>query len=158
MHTSHTPVSQNKGVPAVGGVIQTRFGDVTVDAGKTVQFARGLLGMPDKQQFALVNFPNEKMQQFTLLQSLDDAGLSFIALPLGLDNNILAAADIRQAGLDLQIAEANLAVLLIVTVHRNSGQVRLSVNARAPIFIDASRQAGVQYVFQSEQYKVQHML
>jgi len=138
--------------------ITTRFGDITVDTGKAVLFPRGLLGMPDKSRFVLANFPTPKMQQFTLLQSLDEHTLSFITLPLEIKNAILAEADIKAACRDLQIEEANLALLLIVSVHRGVDQVKLSVNARAPLLIDAARKVGTQHVFQQDHYKVQHML
>lgn len=138
--------------------IASRFGDISVDLDKAVVFPRGLLGMPDKFQFVLSAFPNPKMQQFMILQSLDDKTLSFIALPLDMQNAILSSDDIRTASSDLQIKEENLAVLLIVSVHRGMDQVKLSVNARAPLFIDAQRKTGVQYVFQQDRYKVQHML
>ncbi len=138
--------------------IKSRFGDITVDTGKTILFPRGLLGMPDKSSFALVSFPSPKMQQFTLLQSLDDMALSFITLPLDIDNSVIAPRDIRDAIRDLAIAEANLATLLIVSVHRGPGPVKLSVNARAPLFIDSANRTGVQHVFPNDTYKVQHML
>lgn len=145
-------------MPAVTETIHSRFGEITVDTGKALTFPRGLLGMPDKCRFAVVEFPSEKMQQFMLLQSLDDKGLSFITLPILTDNPIIDAKDLQEAARDLQIAEADLALLLIVSVHRSPSEVRLSVNARAPLFLDVARRLGVQYVFQHDRYKVQHML
>jgi flagellar assembly factor FliW len=142
----------------VGETIKSRFGDIIVDVNRAVAFPRGLLGMPDKSKFVLVNFPSEKMQQFTLLQSLQESPLSFITLPIDLDNPIVATADLRHAASELHIAEENLVVLLIVSVHRHPDQVRLSVNARAPLLVDAQRKVGVQYVFHTDAYKVQHML
>lgn len=147
-----------QGGAGVSEIIKSRFGDIAVDAGRTVEFPRGLLGLPDKFQFVLANFPSEKMQQFKLLQSLDDAALSFITLPVDIENPIITATDIRAACKDLQIGEENAAILLIVSVHRTPEQVKLSVNARAPLLINAERRVGAQYVFQSDNYKVQHML
>lgn len=138
--------------------IKSRFGEITVDTSKAIIFARGMLGIPDKHNFVLATFPNPKMQQFMLLQSLDDTSLSFITLPLDLKNNIISDSDISAACRDLQISEANAAILLIVNVHRGLDQVKLSVNARAPLLIDATRKVGAQYVFQHDNYKVQHML
>jgi flagellar assembly factor FliW len=138
--------------------ITSRFGEITVDAGKAISFPRGLLGMPDKSRFVITTFPNPKMQQFTLLQSLDEHALSFITLPLEMKNTIIAENDIRAACRDLQIDEASLGLMLIVSVHRGINQTKLSVNARAPLFIDATRKIGVQHVFQQDHYKVQHML
>jgi flagellar assembly factor FliW len=157
LHTS-TSANLSGGMPVVNETIQSRFGEITVDSSKALAFPRGLLGMPDKAHFALANFPDAKMQQFTLLQSLDDPKLSFITLPIAMENRIIAAADIRTVCLDLQISDVNLAMLLIVSVHRHPAEVKLSVNARAPIFIDTARKLAIQYVFQNDNYKVQHML
>jgi flagellar assembly factor FliW len=139
-------------------IIKTRFGDIAVDAGKRLSFPYGMLGMPERMHFVLTNFPAEKMAQFKLLQSLEDDSLSFITLPLELENPIIARKDLQNACLDLQIDEASLAVLLVVSVHRTPDQVKLSVNARAPLLVDVERRLGVQHVFQSDAYKVQHML
>ncbi len=138
--------------------IRSRFGDIAVDTSKSVLFQRGLLGMPGKTNFVLANFPSEKMQQFKLLQSLDDAALSFITLPIDVQNSFISADDIYAAAHEMQIAENNLALLLIVSVHRAPDQIRLSVNTRAPLMLDAARKVGVQYVIPREIYKIQHML
>ncbi|MFO0388216.1 MAG: flagellar assembly protein FliW [Alphaproteobacteria bacterium] len=139
-------------------LVHSRFGEIMVDPTKAIHFTRGMLGIPDRFDFSLVSFPSEKMQQFMLLQSLEEDALSFITLPLPPENAIIAHRDIQMACKDLQIAEANLAVLLIVSVHRSPTEVRLSVNARAPLLIDAERRSGTQYVFQNDAYKIQHML
>lgn len=138
--------------------IKSRFGDIVVDTDKAVLFPRGLLGIPDKSQFMLASFPSPKMQQFMLLQSLEDPNLSFITLPLDFNNSMIEADDLRAACRDLQIEESDVAILLIVLVHRGLDQVRLSVNLRAPILVDAKRRKGSQYVFIQDHYKVQHML
>lgn len=138
--------------------IESRFGAITVDKAKAILFPVGILGMPDKHNFVLTDFPNPKLQQFKLLQSLDDHELSFITLPVELDNSILDRADVDTARRDMEIEPADMAVVLIVSVHRGMTNVQLSVNARAPIFIDTRRQAAAQYVFTSSKYKVQHFI
>ncbi|MDX2112438.1 MAG: flagellar assembly protein FliW [Alphaproteobacteria bacterium] len=153
------PISSGQDVAgAPAGVIKSRFGEVAVDPAKILSFPRGLLGMPERFQFILTSFPSDKMAQFKLLQSTEDEALSFITLPLDLDNPIIARGDILLACRDLGIAEQDLAMLLIVSVHRTPDQVKLSVNARAPLMVDAQRRLGVQHVFSSDDYKVQHML
>ncbi len=139
-------------------IVQSRFGEIAVDASRSIVFPRGLLGMPDKANFVLTNFNSQKMEQFKLLQSLDEQQLSFITLPLDLNNAIISVADIRGAADDLEIAYDDLVVLLIVSVHRSPDSVRLSVNARAPLFLDVKQKLGMQFVFPSDSYKVQHML
>ncbi len=138
--------------------IQSRFGEISVDLSRAVHFPRGLLGMPNKTNFVLANFNSAKMEQFVLLQSLDEIPLSFITLPIDYSNSIIAPADLRGAAQDLQIADDDLLVLLLVSVHRRPDKVQLSVNSRAPLIIDVKQKFGMQFVFQNDAYKVQHML
>lgn len=145
-------------IPTMIETIKTRFGDVSIDTTRTIMFPLGLLGMPDRFHFVLTAFPNPKMQQFMLLQSLDDTALSFITLPLDINNAIIAANDLKAACRDMQMDDTNVATLLIVSVHRSLEGTKLSVNARAPLMVDAGQKIGAQYVFQNDNYKVQHML
>lgn len=140
-------------------VIDTRFGPVTVQKSSPIVFPNGILGMPDKYHFCLTEFPSEKLrQQFKLLQSLDDYSLSFITLPVDLKNAILSEEDLQRACKEMELNVQDAAILLVVSVHRGQQSVQLSVNARAPILIDAPRRLAVQYVFQSDKYKVQHLI
>lgn len=144
--------------PGEARIITSRFGKIEVYPSKGIHFTRGLLGIPDRFRYVLVNFPSEKMRQFMLLQSLEEDSLSFITLPLPVDNAVIAAEDIKAAYEELQIKESNLAILAIVSVHRGPNEVKLSINARAPLLVDADRKTGVQYVFHNDRYQIQHML
>lgn len=139
-------------------VLSSRFGDIAIDTRNALAFPKGLLGLPQFQNFALANFPSVKMAQFKLLQSLDDVQLSFISLPLTLSNAIIKREDLLSAAGEVGIMEENLVILCIVCVHRGAEGTKLSVNARAPVLIDAERKAGLQYVFLHDQYKVQHFI
>lgn len=144
--------------PGDGEIIETRFGKVAVQRKNPLVFPNGLLGMPDKFEYCLTNFPSEKLARFKLLQSLDDIELSFITLPVDIDNAIIERRDIDLACKDLQLSTDTLTLLLIVTVHRAGNNVRLSVNARAPIFVDTPRRVATQYVFHNNKYQIQHMI
>ena len=139
-------------------VVNTRFGPVTIQRHNPVTLAQGPLGMPDKQLFCLSDFPSAKMQRFKLLQCLDDLELSFITLPLEINNPVISSDDIAAACKELGIAHANLGLLVIVSVHRSVDSVKLSVNARAPIFVDTSTKQAVQHVFTADKYLVQHFI
>ena len=122
-------------------------------------FPNGMLGIPDKFEYCLTGFPNEKLARFKLLQSLDDLELSFITLPVDIENNnIIEKADVETACRDLAIEMSQITMLLVVTVHRAGSQVRLSVNARAPIFVDTARRIAHQHVFHHSKYAIQHMI
>lgn len=139
-------------------VIDTRFGKVSIYRQNPIVFTNGLLGMPDKVQFCLANFPSEKLARFKLLQSLEDLSLSFITLPVDFENPVVVRADLEQAARDLDIPAAELATLLIVSIHREGGATKLSVNARAPLFIHAARKTATQYVFPNTKYDIRHMI
>ena len=140
-------------------VVKTRFGEVKIYRTNPVVFPNGMLGIPDKFEYCLTGFPNAKLARFKLLQSLDDLELSFITLPIDIDNNnIVDKADVETACRDLAIDIKQITMLLVVTVHRAGSQVRLSVNARAPIFIDTARRIANQHVFHNSKYAIQHMI
>jgi flagellar assembly factor FliW len=138
--------------------IDTRFGTVRLNREHPVIFPRGLLGLPNRLNYCLCEFPGEKLSRFKLLQSLDDMSLSFIALPVEINNAIFAMEDIITACDDLGIPVQDAALLLIVSVHRAATGVTLSVNARAPLLIDTRKGLAAQYVFTSDKYKVQHAI
>ncbi|MDX2095113.1 MAG: flagellar assembly protein FliW [Alphaproteobacteria bacterium] len=138
--------------------METRFGRIAVQPKQSIYFPTGLLGMPDRVNYCLTHFPSEKMARFKLLQSLDDAALSFITLPVDLHNPIIEAADLEQAVRDLDMTQGEVAVLLMVTVHRESGAARLSVNARAPVLVDVARRVAAQYVFPHTKYLIRQPL
>jgi len=138
--------------------LETRFGRVAVSSRQSIHFTTGMLGLPDKLTYCLTHFPSEKMARFKMLQSLDDAALSFITLPLDITNPIIERADLEQAASDLHIPLNDLAILLVVTVHRESGVAKLSTNARAPILIQVSRRLAAQYVFANTKYLIRQPL
>ena len=150
--------SASDGASTKSDVVQTRFGEIHIRRDNPIVFAKGLLGMPDKSSFCLVNFPLEKFPQFKLLQSLDDDELSFIVLPVETDNTIIDREDIEAGCKDLGFAVDDTALLLIVSVHRELRQVRLSVNARAPLFMHANKRKAEQYVLHNNKYVVRHMI
>jgi flagellar assembly factor FliW len=141
-----------------GEEIESRFGRVTVNTNQQIFFPSGMLGMPDRMRFCLSHFPSEKMARFTLLQSLDDSALSFITLPVDMANPMIERADLEQAARDLEMPLDDVAVLLVVTVHRESGVARLTVNSRAPVLMHVSRRLAAQYVFPHTKYLIRQPL
>lgn len=138
--------------------IDSRFGRVTVNPRQSIAFPSGLLGLPDKTHFCLTHFPSEKMERFKLLQCLDDTSLSFIMLPVDFDNPLVERQDLEQAASDLDMDVKDVAVLFIVTVHRESGAPKLTLNARAPVLMSVSRRQAAQYVFSHTKYLIRQPL
>ena len=141
-------------------IIDTRFGEIEVPTDNPVIFPQGLLGIAGNFEYALTDFPSEKLARFKLLQSLNDHSVSFITLPVALDNPLIDRADIEKAAGDVGVEDMdNLVILLIVSVHRSpNADVKLSANTRAPLLVYIPTRAAVQYVFQNSKYKVQELL
>jgi flagellar assembly factor FliW len=138
--------------------IESRFGVVEVDPSSAIVFENGLLGVPKSRLFAMTDFPSPKLGQFKLLQSLEEKELSFITLPLMLDNSLIERADLEKAAADVSFDAASMTIFLIVSVHRSPTETKLSVNARAPLLINPETRSAMQFVFQHSRYKVQHLL
>lgn len=139
-------------------MVDSRFGRVKIDPRQQLHFSAGMLGMPGRVHYCLTRFPSEKMARFKLLQSLDEPTLSFITLPVEHVNPIIGRDDLELAAKDMGIPMAELAVLLVVTVHRELTGVRLSVNARAPVLIHTAQRSGTQYVFSHTRYQIRQAL
>ncbi|MFO1242359.1 MAG: flagellar assembly protein FliW [Rickettsiales bacterium] len=138
--------------------IDSRFGKIMVRQTNPIIFDKGMLGFPDRRRFNLVEFPVKKFPHFKLLQCLDDHQLAFITLPIDIDNSIIERKDIEEGCKDLGIPVEHLALLLVVTVHRDINAVRLSANARAPLFLHAETREAEQYVLRNSKYEVRHAL
>ncbi len=136
--------------------IRSRFGEVAIHLENAIFFPQGLLGLPDNLHFGLTEIPKENMGQFKLLQCLNDHDLSFVVLPLDIDNILIDKEDIQDCCRQVNIAEENLAILLIISVQRSPDGVRITANVRAPILIDVQDRAAIQFVFSNSKYNICH--
>ncbi len=163
-------LSETKGkqaMPTMGGKasqepkltkIKSRFGEIEVDTNNAILFRHGLLGIPAAVTFCLTDLPGISRDQFMLLQCMEDHDLSFIVVPSQYDNQLIKTADLDDASKVLDIETQNLIVLFIVTVHEKGRQRNISVNAKAPVLIDALKKTATQFVLAKDEYKIQHMI
>lgn len=154
------PLKNKQSVPGETETIaiESRFGPVTVTRKNAIFFPQGLLGLPPKLHFAVTDIPQKNMGQFKLLQCLNDHSLSFIVLPVDVNNTIIEHADIMELCEILSVKEENLLTLLIVSVQRSPEGVKVTANARAPVIIDVADRAAIQYVFPHSKYQITHPL
>jgi flagellar assembly factor FliW len=138
--------------------VESRFGTVIISSAARMTFPQGLLGFSDYHVFGVAPLPNGKHPQFRVLQSLEAADLAFLVAPFNLDSGAISAQDINEACTTLGIARQDLMVLLIVTVRRDGESAQVSVNLRAPLFVDAHRGIARQYVLPNTEYAIRHPL
>lgn len=139
-------------------VIETRFGTIEFPPESRVTLPNGLLGFAEFHDFALAPLPNGRHPQFRVLQCLTSPDLAFLVAPLNMDSGAIETADISEACETLGINRDRLAVMLIVTVRRDENGAQVSVNMRAPVFIDTARMIGRQYVMPNNRYSIRHVL
>jgi flagellar assembly factor FliW len=139
-------------------MVESRFGALRINLHQKIYFPLGLLGIPNQCHYCLADLPNPKMARFKVLQNVQDDNLSFLVMPMGIQNSIIEEPDIEEVRQIMGIPANSLALLLIVTVHRSLEEVKLSVNARAPILVDVNQKEAAQFVFPHSKYQIRHML
>jgi flagellar assembly factor FliW len=137
--------------------IATRFGPLVLDPGRLITLPSGLLGFADCQRFALADLPDPE-GPLKLLQSIDEAELAFLVLPIDPTTGPIARRDLELACQALGFYWSALAVLGLVTVRPEAGGVRFSINLKAPLLIDTGRQIGRQHVFAGDAYPLRYDL
>ncbi|MHC8491141.1 flagellar assembly protein FliW [Thalassospira sp. SM2505] len=126
--------------------LTTLFGEREFAWDKAIYFPAGLKGFPDHNVFALASFPGDGATPFILMQCLTEPELAFIVAPYNLESGTIRPEHLEQAFNIHGIKKNDGAVLLIVTLHKpEDGDVVMSLNLRAPIIIDTSRQAAYQH-------------
>lgn len=137
---------------------KTRFGEVTYTQTAVLDFPNGLLGMPEHTKFFISKMPVEKLKNFQVMQSLVEDEISFAVLPHDFLEEGLDAEDINDIKTIMEIQGDELLILLIASVQQTSSGARLSVNLRAPVFINTNTKEAYQIVLANSKYMVQHFL
>lgn len=137
---------------------KTRFGEVSYDETKVLSFPNGILGMPNQESFFIATFPTAKMAKFQVMQSLNDKDVSFAVMPLDSLPGAIEASDLDEVRKVLEMTSEDMLVMLIVSIQKTPSGSRLSVNVRAPLFINAKDKTGYQIVLANSKYPVQHFI
>lgn len=136
----------------------TRFGPVEVNTARVFYFPQCMVGMDEKHRYALADLPSPRLAKFRLLQSLDDEALSFLMLPIALENPFVRREHLAEACQNIDIPLQHLEAMLVVSIQRVENMVSLTVNARAPVLINAATLRGYQCVLRQNEYDIRHPL
>ena len=139
-------------------MVETRLGPVAAHPNAIIEMPQGPLGFARHTRFALADLPNPELARFKLLQSMEDAAVTFVVAPVEVDGGPIARSDLDEACLSAGLASANLLVLLIVTVRNDPTGISLTANLRAPVIVDVRRRVGRQVVLVNPSYAVRHPL
>lgn len=140
-------------------VLETRFGRIEVSTGAVITMPQGPHGFANYRRFALANIPGAEERPLKMFQAMEDESLTFIVLPLDKDAGAIAPEDLAEARKTHEIAEENLAILLIVTVRQgDNGKIVTTANMRAPLLVDVSTRIARQHIFLNTDYPVRKAL
>lgn len=137
---------------------KSRFGEVFYSEAAVLSFPNGLLGMPGQDKFFLAKMPVEKLKNFQVMQSLVEDEISFAVLPHDLLDEGLETKDIAEIKQVLEIQGDELLIMLIASVQQTSTGAKLSVNLRAPVFVNTETKEAYQIVLHNNKYQVQHFI
>jgi len=141
--------------------IKSRFGEVSADLSKSIYFPKGLPGFSENLHFALLNFPQIRpgLENFKILQCLNDHSISLPVLPTAYENTFIDAADMKECLDTVEVKKENFAMMFILSSHKNpDGSFKLYINTKAPIVMDTSLKMAVQFVFTNNKYSVSQAL
>lgn len=138
--------------------LDTRFGVIEFDRADAIRMPRGLLGYTEFREYGLSDLPNPGVSQFKLLQSLVEPTLSFVVAPFNIECGAIDEDDLDGVCRSLSITAENLAIVLIVATRKIGPETQVSVNLRAPIFIDTLSQTGWQFVLPKDRYPIRHVI
>jgi flagellar assembly factor FliW len=125
----------------------TRFGDIEVDEGKEIVFARGLIGFVDAKRYVLIE-PRGRAP-VAWLQSLEIPGLAFPVIDGAVVGGDYPRPSAPELAHDAGLAADDLAVLVVVSARKGEG---LIANLLAPIVIDMQTRTGAQVVLDHRRF------
>ncbi|MEM7617691.1 MAG: flagellar assembly protein FliW, partial [Pseudomonadota bacterium] len=141
-----------------------RFGMLHINPNNAISFPYGIAGIPNINNYCIAHLTPEyeqKLPNFKILQATHDENIAFIVLPQNINNNLLTPSDLLDACEIQAIQPENLLLLFIASIHKNINAEKrnqLSINVKAPIFVDIHSKIASQYIFLSDEYDVRHII
>ena len=137
-------------------VVPIRLSDRASPAGRRVHMPKGPLGFRDYHDFALADLPDPELEQFKLLQSLEDQGPVLIVTPIPESGGPIADEDLAEIAGTAGISVEDAVFLLIVTVRPKPevDGIVMSVNLRAPIVFNPATRLARQCAIRNPRYPV----
>lgn len=140
-------------------MVESRYGMLTFTADQAVMMERTILGFPHLTEFGIARLPSESGASLVLLQSLEDANIAFPCVALDVTNPMIDQTDIETTCTQFGIKVEDCAVLCILTIRKgDDGHNQLTLNLRAPVFVDTARRLAWQHVLHNPRYPIRHTM
>ena len=131
----------------------TRFGRLSVDEERVINFPGGLLGFPDHTRFALIQTGEENY--FFWLQSADDANLAFVVTDPTIffkDYDVPIREETQQ---DLQLEDTQFVQVFVIC---NKVGEWLTGNLLGPLVVNAQNRTAQQVVLTEKKWTTRQPL
>ncbi len=129
-----------------------RFGTLTVEPSRIIEFPRGLAGFEDCRRFTLFH-PEGEVLRYFILQSLDDPAVAFhITDPAQFDFGYEITLSDEEIA-ELQLTDPSTAVVVVILA-KEGDSAPLRANLNAPLIINLDARRGLQHVFSRLNYSV----
>lgn len=134
-------------------ILSSRFGRLSVDDDRIIQFPGGLLGFPEHRQFALIQTSEENY--FFWLQSVDEPGLAFVVTDPGIFFKDYDVPLREETWADLQLADPQAVQLFVIC---NKVDEWLTGNLLGPIVVNAANRLAEQVVLTEKRWTTRQPL
>jgi flagellar assembly factor FliW len=131
----------------------TRFGRLSVDDERVINFPKGLLGFPDHTRFALIQTGEENY--FFWLQSVDEPNLAFVVTDPSIFFKDYEVPIREETQTELQLADINHAQVFVIC---NKVDEWLTGNLLGPIVVNAANRTGQQVVLTEKKWTTRQPL
>ncbi len=136
--------------------IQSKLlGKVEFSAENVIHFAEGLIGIPEKKNFILIE--KEDFKPFSYLQSVDDPTFILVVIsPMMVEkeyNFDIHRDDLTAVG----IQDENDFSLMAIVIFAQAAE-DITVNLKAPILINVHTKKALQVILQNDDYTVEEPL
>lgn len=132
-----------------------RFGTLTIEAGKIIEFPEGLAGFETCHHYSLFH-PDNAEPKFFILQSLDNPEFAFHVVDpaqLGFSYEI-ALTDAETALLELDDPLDAVVVVIVRKDDAVNGEAPLRASLNSPLIINTRKRRGLQHIFAQLNYAV----
>ncbi|MBW1940870.1 MAG: flagellar assembly protein FliW [Deltaproteobacteria bacterium] len=132
----------------------TRFGELSIDEKRVVQFPEGLLGFSAQKDYVILEHTPES--PFFWLQSLTDADLAFVVIdPFLVKKDYLKELPSAEKRIFEGLEEGKVTVLALVTI-RQGNETPITMNLMGPLVIDTETRTGKQIILANPCYTCKH--
>lgn len=136
--------------------IDSLFGPLTFPEHELFHFPWGVLGLPHLTHFGLSTVSQKKFEHTWLFQPVPSSTHSFIVMPI--KTEYFDDTDIDKLCSITGIHTENLAIFCMLSLKKENGKIKGTLNLQAPLCVDGKNRVGCQHIFENPKYALKHLV